>query len=164
MISVRPFEERDWAATWRVIAPVFRAGETYAFSPEMTEDEAYAAWVKAPSATFVADEVEGTILGTYYLKPNQAALGAHVCNCGYIVAEQARGQGIASMLCEHSQREAVSRGFLAMQYNLVVSTNVGAIRLWQRHGFEVIGTLQKAFRHRRHGLVDAHIMYKWLEQ
>ena len=163
MINIRPFEKRDWSDTWPIIEPVFRAGETYAFSPEITEEEAYKVWVMMPSETFVAIQETGKILGTYYLKPNQPALGAHVCNCGYIVSETARGRGVASAMCEHSQREAVARGFRAMQYNLVVSTNEGAIRLWKKHGFDVIGTLPEAFRHLRLGFVDAYVMYKQLE-
>lgn len=116
-----------------------------------------------PSATFVAVDEDDEVIGTYYIKPNQPALGAHVCNCGYIVAENARGHGVAAAMCEHSQREALSRDFRAMQYNLVVSTNEGAIRLWKRHGFEIIGTLPKAFRHLQLGFVDAFVMYKQLE-
>jgi ribosomal protein S18 acetylase RimI-like enzyme len=162
MIKIRPFEEADWAATWKIIEPVFRAGETYAFSPDITEKDAHRVWVEVPSATFVAMDEDNNILGTYYIKPNQPTLGAHVCNCGYIVAENARNKGIASEMCKHSQREALSRNFRAMQYNLVVSTNTVAIRLWKRHGFDVIGTLPKAFRHFRLGFVDAFVMYKQL--
>ena len=164
MIKIRPFEEADWAATWRMIEPVFRAGETYAFSPDITKDEAHRVWIEAPAATFVAIDENGEVVGAYYMKPNQPGLGSHVCNCGYIVAEKARGQGIASEMCEHSQREAVSRGFRAMQYNLVVSTNEGAVRLWKRHGFDIVGTLPKAFRHPRFGFVDAFVMYKQLDR
>ncbi len=163
MIKIRPFEDRDWAATWRIIEPVFRAGETYAFSPDITEEEARQAWVVVPLVTFVAVGENNEVFGTYYIKPNQPALGAHVCNCGYIVSEDARGKGIASAMCEHSQREAMSRGFRAMQFNLVVSTNEGAVHVWKRHGFEVIGTLPKAFRHLQFGFVDAFVMYKQLE-
>ena len=162
MIKIRPFDERDWAATWRMIEPVFRAGETYAFSPDITEEEAHKVWIEIPSASFVAVDEDHHVCGTYFIKPNQPALGAHVCNCGYIVSENARGRGIASEMCEHSQREAISRGFRAMQYNLVVSTNEGAVRLWKRHGFEAIGALPKAFRHRQFGFVDAFVMYKQL--
>jgi ribosomal protein S18 acetylase RimI-like enzyme len=103
------------------------------------------------------------VIGTYFIKANQPALGAHVCNCGYIVAENSRGKGVASKMCEHSQREAISKGFRAMQYNLVVSTNDGAIRLWKRHGFQMVGTLPKAFRHHQFGFVDAYVMYKLLK-
>lgn len=163
MIKIRLFEEQDWPAIWLTIEPVFRAGETYAFSPDIIEREAHKVWVEIPDATFVAVDENNNILGTYYIKPNQPALGAHVCNCGYIVSEDARGRGVASKMCEHSQREAVSRGFRAMQYNLVVSTNEGAIRLWKRHGFEIVGMLPKAFRHSKLGFVDAFVMYKQLE-
>ena len=163
MTTIRPLAEQDWTAIWRIMEPVFRAGETYPFSPDITEDEAYMAWAETPSGTFVAADEHDNVLGTYYLKPNQPALGAHVCNCGYIVDDNARGKGVASAMCEHSQREAVARGFRAMQYNLVVSTNEGAIRLWKKHGFEVIGTLPQAFHHSRLGFVDALVMYKQLD-
>ena len=163
MVKIRHFEEMDWEATWNIIAPEFRAGETYAFSPNITEEGAYHVWVETPSATFVAVDETNEVVGTYYIKPNQPVLGAHVCNCGYVVAEHFRRKGVASEMCEHSQREAISRGFRAMQYNLVVSTNEGAIRLWKRHGFQVVGTLPKAFRHPQLGFVDAYVMYKELE-
>jgi RimJ/RimL family protein N-acetyltransferase len=162
LITIRLFHDQDWTETWKVIEPVFRAGETYAFSPDITAEEAYKVWIETPAATFVAVDLNQAIVGTYYIKPNQPALGAHVCNCGYIVAEDARNHGLASLMCDHSQTQAVAMGFLAMQYNLVVSTNESAVRLWKKHGFEIIGTLPKSFRHNRFGLVDAHIMYKLL--
>jgi RimJ/RimL family protein N-acetyltransferase len=162
MIRIRPFEKKDWEACWRIIEPVFRAGETYAFSPDITESEAHTVWVRMPTATFVAVDDENNILGTYYIKPNQPALGDHVCNCGYIVAENFRSRGIASQMCHHSKHQAIILGFRAMQFNLVVASNATAIRLWEKHGFDVIGTLPQAFRHSRLGFVDALVMYKQL--
>jgi L-amino acid N-acyltransferase YncA len=162
MITIRLINESDWPAVWRIIEPVFRAGDTYAFPPDISEVEAYKVWVTVPKATYVAEGQDHAILGTYYIKPNQPGQGDHICNCGYIVAETARGQGIASAMCEHSQREAVAQGFRAMQYNLVVSTNSDAVHLWKKHGFDVIGTIPQAFRHPQHGYVDAFVMYKLL--
>lgn len=162
MIDIRPFAEKDWSATWKIIEPVFRDGETFPLSPDIKDEEAYKYWVLIPTATFVATDENNNILGSYYIKPNQPTLGAHVCNCGYIVNEVARGKGVASAMCEHSQREAVKLGFCAMQYNLVVSTNKGAVHLWKKLGFEVVGTLPNAFRHAQLGFVDAYVMYKRL--
>ncbi len=162
MMKIRKYEKQDWPEIWQIIKPVFRAGETYAFSPKITEAEACKIWTQVPCATFVAANEHGNLIGTYYIKPNQPGLGAHVCNCGYIVCADARKQGIASTLCEHSQIEAVSRKFRAMQYNLVVATNKEAIRLWEKHGFEIVGTLPGAFRHCQLGFIDALIMYKQL--
>ncbi|MEW4486501.1 GNAT family N-acetyltransferase [Thalassoglobus sp. JC818] len=164
MVDVREFNESDWSAVWKILEPIFQAGKTYVFSPEITEMEAHQVWIDAPRSTFVAVDEAGTILGSYYLKPNQPGLGNHVCNCGYVVGESARGRGVASAMCEHSQTEAVARGFRSMQFNLVVSTNEGAIWLWKKLGFQVVGTLPGAFRHSEHGFVDAHVMFKQLTE
>jgi len=163
MINIRLFEAGDWPAVWSILEPVFRSGETYAYPPEISRDEAYQAWIEYPLATFVAHEANGPILGTYFIKPNQPGLGAHVCNCGYVVAPTARGKGVASAMCIHSQHEAVARGFHAMQFNLVVSTNEQAIRAWKQQGFHIVGALPGAFRHRQLGYVDALVMYKTLQ-
>ena len=163
MITIRSYKEKDWVEVWAIIEPVFRGGSTYAFSPSITEQEAKKAWIDVPKATYVCEGEDNNIIGTYYIKPNQPALGAHVCNCGYIVDKKVRGQGVASTMCKHSQEEAFKLGFKAMQYNLVISTNEGAIRLWKKHGFSVIGILPKAFDHKELGFVDALIMYKLLE-
>ena len=162
-MSIRNFAEADWPAVWAVMEPVFRAGDTYSFARDIDELEAHQVWIDNPARTFVAVGNTGQILGTYFIKANQPGQGGHVCNCGYIVAATARGNGIASALCEHSQHEAVRLGFRAMQYNLVVSTNTGALRLWQKLGFDIVGTLPKAFLHPTEGYVDAHILYKMLQ-
>ena len=65
-------------------------------------------------------------------------------------------------MCEHSIAEARRLGYRAMQYNLVVATNEGAIRLWERMGFTITGRLPEAFRHAEHGFVDAVVMYRLL--
>lgn len=164
MITIRRFKEEDWPAVWEMIAPVFHAGETYAMPTTITEQEAYLYWIVSPATTYVAVDGADAIVGTCYLKPNQQGPGDHVCNCGYIVSESAQGQGIATQMCRHSQREAIEKGFSAMQYNLVVSTNQGAVRVWQREGFEIVGTIPEAFRHPSKGLVDAYVMYKDLAE
>ena len=99
---------------------------------------------------------------TYYLKTNHEGPGKHVCNCGYMVSSDARGMGIARQMCEHSQVTAVAMGFNAMQFNFVASSNDVALALWKKLGFDVVGTLPRAFNHPKLGLVDAFVMYKWL--
>lgn len=162
MLHIRPMENKDWNAVWRIIDPVFRQGETYPLATDISEEQAHQYWVVHPDKTYVALNESGDVVGTYYLKPNQTGPGAHVCNCGYVVSESARGQGIAKQMCQHSQSEARIQGYMAMQYNLVISTNEVAVHLWQSQGFTLIGTLPGAFKHPRHGFVDAHIMYKKL--
>ncbi|WP_075084614.1 GNAT family N-acetyltransferase [Mariniblastus fucicola] len=160
---IRPFEDSDWPATWQILEPVLRAGETYPFPTDITEEMARHFWVESPLATFVALNEDREVIGTYYIKANHAGPGNHVSNCGYVVSDKARGKGVASAMCEHSQQKAIIRGFQAMQYNLVVATNEAAIRLWKKHGFAIVGTLPDAFYHPRFNYVDAHIMYKKLK-
>jgi ribosomal protein S18 acetylase RimI-like enzyme len=160
--TIRPFAASDWRFVWPLLHDTFAAGDTYAFSPNSTESEIHAAWIASPAATFVACSEEGDLLGTYFIKPNQPGLGSHVCNCGYVVAPAARGRGIATALCEHSQTQAVAMGYRAMQFNLVAASNTAAVRLWKKLGFSVAGTLPGAFRHQQLGFVDAFVMFKAL--
>jgi ribosomal protein S18 acetylase RimI-like enzyme len=161
-MQIRPFRSENWPHLWPLLQATFAAGDTYAFAPDSSEEDIFKAWVEAPRATYVASLGDGSIVGTYFLKPNQPGLGSHVCNCGYVVAPQARGQGVASAMCVHSQDEARALGFEAMQFNLVVSTNETAVRLWQKLGFDIVGRLPGAFRHALMGKVDAFVMYKRL--
>ena len=161
-LQIRPFEEADWPAVWALLEPVFRAGETFPHDPAISEAEAQQAWVEHSQAVMVAVDTAGDVVGTYYLRPNSLALGAHVVNAGYVVAEHCRRQGIGSRLCQHSLQGARRLGFPAMQFNLVVSTNTAGIRCWQRNGFQVVGTLPGAFRHRQLGYVDALVMIQAL--
>jgi ribosomal protein S18 acetylase RimI-like enzyme len=164
IMHIRRIQPEDWAQVWPMLQATFAAGDTYAFAPDIAEADCFQVWVEAPLATYVACSDDGSLVGTYILKPNQPGLGAHVSNCGYVVASRARGQGVASAMCVHSQQEALAQGFRAMQFNLVVSTNETAVRLWQKLGFEIAGTLPGAFRHARLGYVDAFVMYKQLVQ
>lgn len=164
MLHIRAATDVDWPAIWSVLEPTFRRGDTYTYPTDVTEEQARESWMKVPKATFVACNDEGTVLGTYVIRPNQPGQGSHVSNCGYVVSDAARGMGVASALCEHSQQEALRMGFRAMQFNFVVSTNEGAVRLWRKMGFEIVGTLPGAFRHPRHGFVDAYVMFKQLQQ
>ena len=117
-VNIRRCSEADWPAVWDIMEPVIRVGDTYPYAMDMTVDGARQMWLEIPAATYVAEDTESNILGTYYLKPHQPTLGAHVANCGYIVAERARGMGIATQMCEHTQDEAIRMASSANKYNL----------------------------------------------
>jgi L-amino acid N-acyltransferase YncA len=158
---IRPATHADAAAIWRILEPVIRAGETYTLDRDMREADALAYWFGADKETFVA-EGEGVVLGTYYLRANQAGGGRHVCNAGYMTAAAATGRGVARTMALHSIDHAKGRGFRAMQFNFVVSSNVRAVGLWQSLGFEVVGRLPGAFDHPALGFVDALVMCRSL--
>lgn len=158
---IRLARPEDAAAIWSIIGPTFRAGETYAIDPEISREDALAYWLGRDKETFVA-EFEGEVVGTYYLRANQAGGGGHVCNCGYMTSATATGRGVARQMCEHSFQHARERGFRAMQFNFVVSTNERAVALWKSLGFDVVGTLPSAFQHPTRGYVDAFVMFQAL--
>ena len=160
MMDIRKAEASDFTQIWEILHETFLQGDTYTFSPDTTKEEAYHLWMEMPLATYVAIKND-QIVGTYFIKPNQPSLGAHVCNVGYVTANKARRKGIGRSMCEHSLEVAKTYGFKAMQYNFVVSTNHSAIELWKKCGFNIVGTLHNAFNHRNVGLVDAYVMYQW---
>jgi ribosomal protein S18 acetylase RimI-like enzyme len=160
-MQVRPAQARDDDAIWGIIGPTIRAGETYALPRDMSRADALAYWKSPGHEVFVAEH-DGMVLGTYYMRANQPGGGSHVANCGYMTAPQASGRGVARAMCAHSLAQARARGFRAMQFNLVVSSNERAVALWQSFGFEIVGRLPAAFEHPRLGPVDAVVMYRML--
>jgi hypothetical protein len=88
MIEIRMFQAGAWPACWRMIEPVLRAGETYAISPDISEQETRELWIAKPATTNIAVGEGGEQLGTCGIKPNQPGNGAQVCNFGYIVADR----------------------------------------------------------------------------
>ncbi len=160
-VLIRPAGPADDPALWAILEPVIRAGETYTLDPDLTEAAALAYWTGPDKACFVA-EADGRVVGTYYVRANQAGGGRHVCNCGYMVATAGAGRGIARAMCAHSLDEARARGFRAMQFNFVVSTNQRAVALWRSMGFDTVGRLPGAFHHPVQGDVDALVMFRTL--
>jgi len=161
-VRIRAAESRDADAQWAILEPIIRAGETYALPREMQRDAALA-WLNAPgNEVFVAEDTEGQVLGTYFLHANQQGPGSHVSNCGYATAPWATGRGIARAMCAHSLERARERGFRAMQFNIVVSTNVRAVALWTSMGFQTLCRVPGAFHHPTEGDVDTLVMFRTL--
>lgn len=158
---IRPATNEDRPAIWAILQPVIRAGETYALDATMSEHAALDYWLGTEKTTLVVEE-DGQILASYYLRANQAGGGSHVCNCGYMTAVHATGRGIARAMCQHSMAYAKTQGYLAMQFNFVVSNNHRAVALWQSLGFTIIGRIPQGFNHPVDGLVDALVMHQFL--
>ena len=161
MLTVQAERARDGDAIWAILEPVIRAGDTYSLPRQMRRDEALAYWFADGHEVFVAEE-DGRVIGTYFLRANQAGGGSHVANCGYVTAADATGRGVARAMCRHSLEHAKSQGFRAMQFNFVVSRNERAVRLWKSLGFEIVGRLPEAFLHPSGDYTDAYVMYRFL--
>jgi L-amino acid N-acyltransferase YncA len=161
-MNIRLATREDFDQIWPIFHEIASSGETYGYPRNINKDQAFNIWMDIPRQTYVLEEA-GRILGTYYIKTNQAGPGDHVCNCGYMVSSSARGQGLATYMCEHSQEEAKRLGYKAMQFNFVASSNKGAVHLWTKLGFETVGRIPRAFNHPYKGFIDVLVMYKWLD-
>jgi GNAT superfamily N-acetyltransferase len=159
---IREIFADEFHLVWPIFKEVVTRGDSYSYSPSITEAEACGLWTTAPSRVFIMEH-DSEVVGGYMLRPNQQGLGDHVANAGYLVASKWRGQGFAGELCEHSLDTARQAGFKAMQFNFVVSTNEPAVHLWQKHGFEIVGRVPKAFRHSTLGPTDVLIMHRFLD-
>lgn len=160
-LSIRQIGPEEFTLVWPLFHSVVAAGDTYSYPPDLSFEHARDWWTSPPAHCFVAERGK-LVLGCYMLRPNQPGLGDHVANAGYMVSTAARGQGVASAMCEHSMTQARDTGFTAMQFNFVVSTNTSAVRLWQRHGFRIVGQVPGAFRHSAHGPTDVYVMHRHL--
>lgn len=161
-MNIRRFDkEKDAEAVWEILNLVVKGGDTLVFAPNSSKEKMLTYWSADDKFAYIC-EIENQIVGTFYIKANQPDLGSHVANAGYLVHPNQRGKGIAETMCKFSLEEARCLGFKAMQFNIVISTNEVAVRLWQKCGFEIIGRIQKAFQHQKLGLVDAFVMYQWL--
>jgi GNAT superfamily N-acetyltransferase len=158
---IRPATEADRTAIADIILPAIRAGETYALPRDWSEDEAVDYWFAAGHYV-VVNEIDGEVLGTYYLQANQKGGGSHIANCGYATHFKAQGKGLARAMCEHSLDVARTMGFRAMQFNIVISTNTRAVALWQACGFEIMARMPGVFDHPTEGYVDAFVMFRAL--
>jgi L-amino acid N-acyltransferase YncA len=160
-MHIRKAIDQDRHEVWEIFTSVIQTGDTYVFAPDTPKEDLDKIWFGPYMETYVLED-NGEILGTYVIKPNQVDLGAHIANGSYMVHPKAQGRGIGNLLCEHSLVEAKRFGFKAMQFNIVVSTNKVAVKLWQKHGFEIIGTIPEGFNHLELGYVDAYIMFRKL--
>jgi len=160
-VVIRKADESEFDVIWPIFREVVNRGDTYNYNPNTTKEEAFSIWMSKSNTTYIAQHGDEPV-GTYILRANQSGLGSHVANAGYMVTAAARGLGIGRAMCEHSLDEARRAGFLAMQFNLVVSTNEAAVALWKKMGFSIVGTLPLVFRHKELGLVDAFVMHRFL--
>lgn len=158
-MEIRPARPVDSDVVWQIIRQVIAAGDTYVFDPDSSREEMLAYWFAPDKYTYVA-LLENQVAGTFFIKPNQPGLGSHIANAGYMTAPEARGRGVGKAMCTFSLAEAKRLGFHAMQFNFVVKSNEGAVRLWQSMGFQIIGEIPDAFNHLRDGLTNAYIMYR----
>lgn len=91
-------------------------------------------------------ENNGKIFGLYILHPNNVGRCGHICNASYAVKSDSRGMHIGEKLVLDCIKTAKELGFLILQFNAVVESNIHARHLYERIGFKQLGVIPKGFR------------------
>ncbi len=159
-MRIRDATADDWQAMWPFLRDIVRAGETYTWPRDIDDDAARAIWMAPPPACTLVAVEEETVLGTAKIGPNQLGPGAHVANGSFMVDAAHAGKGVGRALGTAALERARADGYRAMQFNAVVETNTGAVRLWRSLGFAVLTTVPEAFRHPTLGYVGLHVMHR----
>lgn len=159
---IRPYLDTDWPSVWPIFREVVAAGDTYAYDPHWSSDEARKVWVEAPPGQTVVASDGSLVLGTAKMGPNRPGPGSHVATASFMVAPETRGCGVGRALGDYVLSWAREQGYAAMQFNAVVESNLAAVHLWQELGFKIIGTVPEAFEHPTLGRVGLHIMHRFL--
>ncbi|GAA1603186.1 GNAT family N-acetyltransferase [Actinoplanes couchii] len=159
-VTIRPVTDADWPAVWPILSEVVTTGETMPYDPAMTSGSARDMWIERPPGRTVVALLDGEIAGTAKMSANRPGRGAHVSTASFMVAAGARGRGVGTALCRDALSWARSAGFAGMQFNAVVETNTSAVALYQREGFQIVGTVPRSFEHPTHGRVGLHVMYQ----
>ncbi|HEX5996822.1 MAG TPA: GNAT family N-acetyltransferase [Jiangellales bacterium] len=157
---IRPATNDDWPQIFPFFTRIVADGETYAYPDALSPQAAHDLWMeKPPGRTVVAVDAD-VVLGSAKMGPNRPGRGAHVATASFMVSPVRQGRGVGRALGEYVVDWAHHAGYRGIQFNAVVETNTGAVRLWQSLGFEIIGTVPEAFDHPRHGYVGLHVMYR----
>jgi ribosomal protein S18 acetylase RimI-like enzyme len=156
---IREATDEDWPGIWPIWRAIAVAGETIAWHPDTSSDDARTAWLSvSPGHVFTVLSDDGAVVGSAQLRPNYGP-ASKVANATYIVDPALAGRGIGRRLVHHSLDVARADGYRAIVFNAVVETNVGAVHLYLSLGFEILATVPEAFDHPTQGPVGVHIMH-----
>ena len=156
---IRAATADDWPAIWPFFQQIVLDGETYAFPEDLTVETGRGWWMESPPGSTVVLEDDGRVLGSAKMGPNRPGRGDHVGTASFMVDPSAQGGGVGRALAAYVVDWHREHGYAGIQYNAVVETNTAAVHLWQSLGFEIVGTVPRAFRSRTHGTVGLHVMY-----
>lgn len=158
-MEIRIATTADWTSIYPFFDAIVAAGETYAFPLDLDEGSARSWWMEPPPGHVVVAVADGRIVGSAKMGPNRPGRGSHIATASFMVDPAAQSRGIGRALGDYVVAWARTAGYRGIQFNAVVETNRAAVHLWKSLGFEILGTVPKAFDHRRDGLVGLHLMY-----
>ncbi|MBD5161985.1 MAG: GNAT family N-acetyltransferase [Oscillibacter sp.] len=115
-----------------------------------------------PRALHLLAFVDGVFAGSCSFAPKSERVRMrHRCNVGISLYRESWGMGVGTALMSEILAGARSAGYEQAELD-VVSTNAPAVGLYQKLGFEVTGTIPRAFKYRDGSYADFLFMVKKL--
>lgn len=156
------FAQKDEQPLYEIFKEVVDSGVEFPYESNSIQ-EFHRQFFAPGSEVYVCHASDGEVVGGFTLSANFPGRSRHIANAAYMIKSSYRGQGIGTWLVKASLKIAKTLGFRAMQFNMVLSGNEAANKLYAKLGFQTIGTVPEAVRNPDGSYQDGHILYRKLE-
>lgn len=144
-IQIRAYQTADAADAGEIWNQVVRDGDAFPQENELTPEEADSFFKEQTYTGIAVDADTGTIVGLYILHPNNVGRCGHIANASFAVKKDIRGEHIGEKIVKDCLKIGREKGYRILQFNAVVASNIHALHLYKRLGFEELGTIPGGF-------------------
>jgi DNA-binding MarR family transcriptional regulator/L-amino acid N-acyltransferase YncA len=152
------FDEKDEESLYQIFQEVVDSGSQFPYECSSIK-EFHRQFFTPQGQVYVCHSLEGEVIGGFYLKANYPGRSNHIANAAYMIRNTYRGKGVGTLLVKASLYLAKDLGLHAMQFNMVLSQNKLAVKLYERLGFNIIGTIPQAVRNPDGSFQDGYVMH-----
>lgn len=156
------FDQKDEKGLYAIFREVVDSGSQFPYECSSIE-EFHRQFFTPQARVYVCHSFDGKVVGGFYLRANFSGRSSHIANAAYMVHNTYRGKGVGSLLVKASLHLAKDLGLHAMQFNMVLSQNRLAVKLYERLGFNIVGTIPQAIRNPDGSYQDGLVMYRKLD-
>jgi DNA-binding MarR family transcriptional regulator len=161
-LTLKPFVQEDEESLYNIFQEIVESGNQVHFECS-SKQEFYRQFLESGSQVFTAHLSERELVGGFTIKPNFSGRSKHVANAVYMIKRIHQGRGIGTLLVKASLEFAKQLGFRAMQFNMVLSENHIALKLYQKLGFNIIGTISRAIKNLDGSYQEGLILHRELD-
>ena len=159
--TLRLFDANDEEQLHQIFREVVDSGSQFPYECSSIE-EFRRQFFNPQGQVYVCHNIDGEVIGGFYLRLNFSGRSSHIANAAYMIRSSCRGKGVGSLLIKASLHLAKDQGFRAIQFNMVLSQNILAVKLYQKLGFDIVGVLPEAVRNPDGSYQDGYVMYRKL--
>lgn len=156
------FNQKDEEALYEIFREVVDSGSQFPYECSSIE-EFHRQFFIPKGQVYVCHSLDGKVIGGFYLRANFSGRSSHIANAAYMICNTYRGKGLGSLLIKASLYLAKDLGFQSMQFNMVLSQNTLAVRLYERLGFNIVGIIPQAVRNSSGNYQDGYVMHRKLD-